>query len=83
MNPTIEKIKHFISHTKNSKALSEDNINTKLIKHDEIRIYEKMYDLIKKIWNTGNLLKECKNVLMTIHKKGGETLCHNYRESCC
>ncbi|PSN53384.1 hypothetical protein C0J52_03797 [Blattella germanica] len=79
-DPTYNEICHIINKLKTKKAAGPDNIPPELIKYGGRTLKQKLYKLIKEIWEKGSMPDQWKEgLLYPIHKKGDKMNCANYR----
>lgn len=78
--PTREEVKEVINKSRNGKAPGEDRINIEFIKYGGELLQERIYQLIKNIWTEEKMPREWETgEIVTIHKKGDQQICSNYR----
>lgn len=78
--PTKQEIKEIIANTRNGKAPGKDNINMELIKHAGDSLHDIIYQIKVKIWREEKMPEEWEmGQIVTIHKKGDQQDCQNYR----
>lgn len=78
--PTTEEIKEIIQKSRNGRAPGKDNINMELIKYGGDLLHERIHMMIKNIWKLEQMPKEWETgQMITIHKKGDQRICENYR----
>jgi hypothetical protein len=65
---------------KNNKAAGTDGIRLELIKYRGIELLNRMYELVKRIWEAERIPEEWKETLIVpIYKKGNRDMCENER----
>ena len=88
MEDTIEKvddltraeIEEIVNKNRNGKSPGKDGIRIVMFKYGGQEIKEKLYQLIKRIWQQERMPQEWKcGQIIAIHKKGAQRLCNNYR----
>jgi len=78
---TIEDVKKPIRKLKNNKAAGTDGIHPELIKYGGDKLLNRMYDLVRQIWEEERIPEEWKETItVPIHKRGDRDRCENYRE---
>ena len=78
--PTLVEVKEIINKSRNGKAPGRDNVNIELIKYGGEELHEEIYRLIRSIWREERMPDDWrKGQIVTIHKKGDQQLCKNYR----
>lgn len=78
--PTMEEIKEIINRSRNGKAPGKDKINIELIKYGGEKLQESIGRLIQKSWREEKMPKDWETgTIVTLHKKGDQQLCKNYR----
>jgi endonuclease/exonuclease/phosphatase family metal-dependent hydrolase len=78
--PTIEEIRDIIKSMKNGKAPGTDAITVELIKNAGGKLERRIYNLIRKIWQSEQMPKEWEEgIIFPIYKKGDRRICSNYR----
>lgn len=78
--PTREEVDEIINNSRIGKAPGTDCINMELIKYGGEVFRERLYVLIRTIWNEERMPEEwSKGQIITIHKKGDQQMCNNYR----
>ena len=79
-DPTMAEIEEIINKSRNGKAPGKDGIRMEMFKYGGQEIKEKLYQLIKRIWQQERMPQEWKcGQIIAIHKKGEQRLCNNYR----
>ena len=67
----------------NNNAPGEDNIPAELIKAGGTQLWNRLHQIIVKVWEEENLPEDwLTGLLIPIHKKGSRTDCGNYRGIC-
>ena len=65
---------------KNNKATGTDGIYPELIKYGGNEPLNRIYELVRKIWDEERIPEEWKETMIVpIHKKGDRDRCENYR----
>ena len=65
---------------KNGKAPGIDTITVELIKNAGAKMEQKIYNLIRKIWNDEHMPMDWEEgIIYPIYKKGDRSVCSNYR----
>ena len=65
---------------KNNKAAGNDGICPELIKYRGIKLLNRMYELVRQIWEVERILEEWKEILIVpIYKKGDRDIYENER----
>jgi hypothetical protein len=78
---TIEDVKKAIRKLKNNKAAGTDGIHPELIKYRGNKLLNRMYELVRQIWDEERIPEEWKEtIIVPIHKRGVRDGCENYRE---
>ena len=81
--PTLQEVVRVIESLKNNKAAGIDGMTAELIKYAGREVHEKIYNVVKKIWNEEVMPDEWRQgILIPLHKKGDRGLCENYRGIC-
>ena len=81
--PSYEEVLKAINILKNHKAPGEDNIPAELIKAGGTQLWNRLHQIIVKVWEEENLPEDwLTGLLIPIHKKGCRTDCGNYRGIC-
>jgi len=76
----IEHVKKAIRNLKNNKAAGTDAIHLELIKYGGNKLLNRMYELVRQIWEEERLPEEWKEtIIVPIHKRGDRDRCENYR----
>jgi len=77
---TIEDVKKVIRNIKNNKEAGTDGIHPELIKYGGNELLNRMYELVRKIWEEERIPEEWKEtIIVPIHKRGDRDSCKNYR----
>jgi len=77
---TIEDVNKAISNLKNNKAAGTDGIHLELIKYGGNKLLNRMYELVRQIWEEERISEEWKEtIIVPIHKRGDRDRCENYR----
>ena len=77
---TIEDVKEAIRNLKNNKAAGTNGIHLELIKYEGNKLLNRMYELVRQIWEEERLPEEWKEtIIVPIHKRGDRERCENYR----
>jgi len=64
---------------KNNKAAGTDGIHQELIKYGGNKLLNRIYELLRLIWEEEKLPEEWKEtIIVPIHKKGDRDRCENY-----
>ena len=72
--------KKAIRNLKNNKAAGTNRIHPELIKYGGNKLLNRMYELVRQIWEEGRIPEEWKEtILVPIHKRGDRDRCDNYR----
>ena len=78
--PSKEEIERVIKRMKNNKVPGEDGIIVELISQAGSDMREKMYKVIKQIWEEEEMPNKWRvGILHPLHKKGDKAECSNYR----
>lgn len=78
--PTLEEVKQVINSSRNGKTPGKDGINIELLKYGGEELQERVYMLLRRIWEEENMPQEWRTgQVVTIHKKGDQHMCRNYR----
>lgn len=65
---------------KNNKSPGNDEIPAEMWKYGGESLYERMYQLVKTIWNKEEIPSKWKeSIVIPLHKKGDKMQCNNYR----
>ena len=66
---------------KNNKAAGTDGIHLELIKYRGNKLLNRVYELVRQIWEEERLPEEWnETIIVPIHKRGDRDRCENYRE---
>jgi len=77
---TIEDITKAIRNLKNNKVAGTDGIHPELIKYGGNKLLNRMYELVRQIWEEKRIPEEWKEtIIVPIHKRGYRDRCENYR----
>jgi len=77
---TIEDVKEAIRNLKNNKAAGTDGIHPELIKYRRNKLLNRMYDLVRQMWEEERIPEEWKEtIIVPLHKRGDRDRCDNYR----
>ncbi|CAG9829791.1 unnamed protein product [Diabrotica balteata] len=78
--PTLEELDEVIQRSKNGKAPGKDGINMELIKYGGRELRGKILALLKNIWKEEKMPGDWEvGQIITVHKKGDQQICENYR----
>jgi len=78
--PTLEEIRDIIHSMKNGKAPGIDTITVELIKSAGEKMEQKIYNLIRKIWQDEQMPKDWEEgIIYPIYKEDDRSVCSNYR----
>jgi hypothetical protein len=70
---TIEDVKKAIRNLKNNKVDGTDGIYPELIKYTGNKLLNRMYELVRQIWEEERIPEEWKEkIIVPIHKRGTE-----------
>jgi hypothetical protein len=76
---TIEDVKEAIRNLKNNKAAGTDGIHPELIKYRRNKLLNRMYELVRQIWEEESIPEVWKEtIIVPIHKTGDRDRCENY-----
>ena len=65
---------------KNNKVAGNDGTHLELTKYGGNKLLNRMYELVRQIWEEERILKEWKEtIIVPIHKTGDRDSCENYR----
>lgn len=79
-DPTREEIEEIINKSRNGKSPGKDGINIEMLKYGGPELKERLYQLITKIWKEEKMPQDWEHgQIITIHKKGDQKICNNYR----
>jgi len=77
---TTEDVKKTIRNLKNNKAAGTDGIHLELIKYRGNKLLNRMYELVRQIWEEERIPEEWKEtIIVPIHKRGDRDRCENCR----
>ena len=77
---TIQDVKKAMRNLKNNKAAGTDGIHPELIKFGGNELLNRMYELVRQIWEEDRIPEEWKEtIIVPIHKTGDRDRCENYR----
>ena len=77
---TTEDVKKAIRDLKNNKAAGADGIHLELIKYGGNKQLNRMYEIVKQIWEEKRIPEEWKEtIIVPVHKRGDRDRCENYR----
>jgi len=77
---TTEYVKKVIRNLKNNKAAGTDGIHPELIKYGGDKLLNRMYEVVRQIWEEERIPEEWKEtIIVPIHKRGDRDRCENYR----
>jgi len=80
MAPTLQDPLGVIRNLKNNKAPGEDSITSELIKYVGRKLWNRIHQLIKIIWETEQIPQECgRAIICPIYKQGDKLECCSYR----
>ena len=78
--PTIEDVKKVMRNLKHNKAAGTDGIHQELIKNGGNTLLNRIYELVRQIWEEERIPEEWnKTVIVPMYKKGDRDRCENYR----
>jgi len=78
---TVEDVKKAIRNLKNNKAAGTDGIHPELIKYGGNQLLNRMYELVRQIWEEERIPEEWKEtIIVPIPKRGDRERRENYRE---
>ena len=78
--PTLEEVRDAFRALENHKAPGADNIPAELLKDGGNKVIHAIHNLMALIWEQEQVPDEWrKSIICTIHKKGDELSCENYR----
>ena len=76
---TIEDVREAIRNLNNNKAAGTDGIHSQLIKYGGNKLLNRIYELVRQIWEEERKLEEWKETIMVpIHKRGDRERCEDY-----
>ena len=77
---TIEDVKKAIRNLKNYKAAGTDGMHSELIKYRGDKLLNRMYELVRQIWEEERIPERWREtIIFLIHKRGDRNRCENYR----
>jgi len=77
---TIEDVKKAIRNLKNNKAAGTDGIYPELIKYRGDKLLNRMYELVRQIWEEERIPEEWKEtIIVPVYKRGDRDRRENYR----
>jgi len=69
-----------VRNLKNNKAAGTDGIHPDLIKYRGNKLLNRIYELVRQIWEEERIPEEWKEtIIVPIYKKGGRDRCESYR----
>jgi hypothetical protein len=78
--PTLKEILGIIRNMKNNRAPGEDSIMAELIKYGGRKLWIRIYQLKKRVWETEHMPQEWSTaIICPLYKKGNKLDCSNYR----
>jgi sorting nexin-29 len=78
--PTVQETLGAIRNLKNYRAPGEDSITSELVKYGGRKLWNRIHQLIKTIWETEQMPQESGTAIVCpIYKQGDKLECHNYR----
>ena len=78
--PAIEDIKKAMRNLKNNKVAGTDGIYLELIKYGGSKVLNRIYELVRQIWEEGRKPEEWnETITVPINNKGNRNMCENYR----
>ena len=78
--PTIENVKKAMRSLKNNKAAETDGIHPELNKYGGNKPFNRIYELVRKIWKEEKIPEEWnETIIVPIYKKGDRDRCEIYR----
>jgi hypothetical protein len=76
---TIEDVKKAIKKKKNNEVTTTDGIHPELIKYIVNKLLNRIYELVRQIWEEESIPEEWKEtIIVPIYKKGDRDKCENY-----
>jgi len=76
---TTEEVKKAIKNLKNNKTAGTDGIHPELIIYGGNKLLNRMYKLLRQIWEEERIPEEWKETItVPIHKRGDKDRCENY-----
>jgi len=77
---TIAEVKKAIRNLKNNKTAGTDGIHPELINYGVNKLLNRMYEVVRQIWEEERIPEEWnKTIIVPIHKRGDRDRCENYR----
>jgi len=77
---TLEDVKKAIRNLKNNRVAGTDGIHLELIKYGGNKLLNRMYELVRQVWEEERIHEEWKEtIIISIHKRGDRDRCENYR----
>ena len=77
---TLEDVKKAIRNLKNKKAAGTDGIHPELIKYGGNMLLNRIYELLRQIWEEESISEEWKEtIIVPIYKNGDRYRCDSYR----
>jgi uncharacterized protein YqeY len=77
---TTVDVKKAIRNLKNNKVAGTDGIHLELIKYGGDKLLNRMYELVRHIWEEERIPEEWKEtIIVPIHKRGDRDRCEDYR----
>jgi len=76
---TIEDIKKAMRNIKSNKAAATDGIHPELIKYGENKLLNRMYELVRQIWEERIPEEWKETIIVSMYEKGDRDSCENYR----
>ena len=78
--PTIEDVKKAMRNLKNNKAAGTDGVHPELIKYGGNKLLNRIYELVRQIWEERISDEWNEIIIVPIYKKGDKDRRENYRE---
>jgi len=76
---TIEDVKKSVRNLKSNKVPGTDGIHLELMKYGGNKLLNRMYELVRQIWEEERIPEEWKEtIIVPIHKSGDRDSCENY-----
>jgi len=76
----IEDVKTAVRDLKNNKVAGTDGIHLELIKYGGNKLLNRIYELVRQIWEEERIPEEWKEtIIVPIYKRGDRDRCENYR----
>ena len=77
---TIEDVEKAVRNLRNNKVPGTDGIQSELITYGGYRLLNRIYELVRQIWEEERIPVEWKEtIIVPIHKRGDGDKCENYR----